>query len=117
MGFGALRALVTSVNFSTFGVAVTIERPTLDAEPIEATGIWLTPRTEDVPVGTEFQRRERRRVMALRATAVSSVPRGTVINAPETEGGTIRRWRVDGIDSQEPEQVRVVLVPDFDLEA
>lgn len=114
MDLGGLRTLVRDLNFSAHGLAITVAVPDVDETPIETTGIWLTPVTDDVPTGAEFRRRDVRRVMALSKSDVDSVPRGTIIMAPESSGGTTQRWRVDGIDRVEAEHLRVVLVPDVD---
>jgi len=115
--FGALRTLVRDLNFAAHGVPITVSRPALDETPIATSGIWVMPQTEGIPGGTELQRRDPIRVMAISRDAVSSVPRGTLILAPERAGGLERRWRVDGTDRVEADHVRVVVVPDFELEA
>ena len=116
MAVGALRALVLQTNISTHGVDITVTRPAPDDEPIETQGIWLTPITEDVPGAVEFQRREPRGVMAIARATVSTVPRGTLILAPEQAGGPVKRWRVDGLERQEADHNRVVVVSDPDPE-
>ena len=118
MNLGGLRTLVRDLNFSAFGLAVSVNRALIDIEPIETTGIWLTPTTDDLPVGGDFRRRDVRYVMALKSTDIDSVPRGTFVMAPAPEdtSGPIRRWRIDGIDRVEGEHVRVVLVKDFELD-
>src|SRR4051812_26891579 len=110
MSLGDLRALVLSTNLATFGVPVTVTRPFPDDTAIETTGIWMTTQTEDVPTGTDFQRREPRRVMALSRAAVPTLPRGTLISATENPGGTAETWRVDGIERLEADHVRALLV-------
>lgn len=114
MDLGGLRTLVRDLNFSAHGVAIMVTLPDVDETPIETTGIWLTPVTDDVPTGLDFRRRDVRRVMALSKGDVDSVPRGTIIMAPESSGGPTLRWRVDGIERIEAEHLRVVLVADVD---
>lgn len=106
MDLGSLRALALDVNFSAHGVPaiVTLSRE----DPITTRGIWLQPTTEDVPVG-DFTRREPRRVMALRRDEVPSVPRGTLIVAPEISGGPDKAWRADGMDRVDADHHRVIV--------
>lgn len=100
-----------------FGVAITVTVPPFEDDPVATTGVWVTSITQDVPFGTDFQRRERRRVLTMAlSSALASVPRGSVVYAPEFAGGTVLRWRVDGFEVQEADHVRAVLVPDFELE-
>ena len=116
MDFGALRTLVRDLNFTVHGVPITVSRPTLDEVPVATRGIWVLPQTDGMPGGNDFQRHEPVRVMAISRDAISSVPRGTVILAPERAGTFERQWRVEGVDRIEADHVRVVLVPDFELE-
>lgn len=112
MDITALRALALAVSASHFGVPVTLTPP--GGVALTATGIWLPSLTEEMPVGRDFQRREPRRVLALRCIdeygALPALPRGTVIVAAE-HGGIARTWKVDGIDLQTAEQIRVIVVP------
>lgn len=95
--------------FRAFGVAVTVTPPGEDA--IETTGVWVSPLTETWPAGLDLERSEPRHVLALRRDEVASVPRGTVVVAPEQGGGDDQTWRVDGIERVESDHHRVVLVP------
>jgi len=108
MDLGALRARVRDANFATHGVPVLVT--VLDEDPVETNGIWLTATTEDMPSLMEFQRREVRRILALRRDEVPSVPKGTIIVGPESAGGEDRRWVVDGIDRQEADHTRVIVL-------
>lgn len=112
MDLGSLRALALDLNFSAHGVPVTVTLPLEGA--IATRGIWLVPLTEGVPGSADFQRREPKRVMALRRDEVSSVPRGTPIIAPELAGGRNRAWKVDEIDRVEADHVRVLVILDPD---
>lgn len=99
--------------FTAFAVAVTVTRPAPDNTPIATSGIWLTPLAETFPHGTDFQRRDPRRVMALRRSAVPTLPRGTVVSAPEVLSGANKTWRVDGFEqSADAEHWRAVVVLD-----
>lgn len=114
MNLGPLRALVLDLNISAHGVPVTVTRPFPDDTPIVTTGIWLTTTTDDMPAPVDFQRRDVRRVLAVSRASVATIPRGTLILAPEKAGDAIQRWRVDGVDRQEADHNRVVVVADPD---
>lgn len=112
--FSALMGVLREVQFDLQPRAVdaTVTRPFPDDTPIETRVIWLAPITGGVPTGLEFQRRDVRRVLAVRRDEVETVPRGTFIEAPEHPGQDDQRWRVDAIDAEFPDHVRVVVVPD-----
>jgi hypothetical protein len=114
MDFGALRARVLGTNLSVHGVPATVTRPAPDDEPIETRGIWISPGTESVPVGSGFSRKEQQLVLALPRTAfadVSKLPRGTRIVAvgPDTSAGE-RTWQIDGFDGLERDHVRAIVI-------
>ena len=77
--------------------------------PVTTRGIWVTPITEDVPIG-EFQRLELKRIMALSKTDIPKIPIGTEIVAPEISGGPTKIWKVDALELADDERNRVVLV-------
>lgn len=106
-----LRELVRDVNFNVHGVPATVTRPYPDDTPIETSVIWLQPITNDVPVGVDFQRREPERVLGIRLDEVPTVPRGSVILAPERVGSVVSRWRVDALASLDADHGRYVVVP------
>ena len=112
MDLGPLRALVRDLNFAAHGFPITVTRPYPDDEAIETRGIWVLPLTVDGPSQQEFTRRDPNRVIALRKDEVETVPRGTIIDAPEYSGGTARRWRVEGPERIEADHVRVLVVAD-----
>lgn len=95
--------------FDAFGVPAIVTPP--DAVAIETLAVWVTSTTESRPGFSDLQRREHVRVLALQRVDVGSVPRGTVILAPETADGVALRWRVDGFEVLEADGVRVVVVP------
>lgn len=112
MDIGPLRALVLELNADVLGVPVTVtyEDPEIDA--ITARGIWVTPTTDDYPAGLSgIRRREPRRVLALNVVDFQTVPKGSIIDAAPP-GGSSERWRVDGYDRIEADQIRVTVVPD-----
>lgn len=93
-----------------FGLSVTVTRP--QENSFSATGIWISSLFEDPPVGGDFTRREPRRVMAFSIEDISdNIPRGTIVTAPEEDGGTSKKWQVDGIEARESDHIRVVLIP------
>lgn len=100
-----------------FAVDATVTRPAPDDEPIETEGaIWLPLRTEDVPVGSEFTRRESLRVLSLPKADVPTVPTGTEILAQEVKGGPVLGWRVDGMLHPEVDDHRVIVLRDEELD-
>ncbi len=112
MDLTALRALAQDVGFSTFGVPATVTRPAPDNAPVETTAVWLPdPLDETRPAGTDFQRREPRKVLALRRDApLPTMPRGTIVAAPEISGGAVKNWRVDELDRTLSDEWRVIVV-------
>ncbi len=112
MDFGPLRALALDLTASAHGVAATVSRPAPDDALIVTRGVWITtPLEETRPYGTDFQRRDPRRVFALSRATVPTLPRGSVIVAAEYLGGAIKVWRVDGLDPQVvPEQWRAIVI-------
>jgi hypothetical protein len=115
MDLGEVRALVLGVNFEVHGLDVIVTRDGED--PIETRGVWLTTDTESLPSGSAFPRREPIRVMALRRDEVPTVPKGTVIVAPETHGGEDETWIVDAYDLQRADQHRVIVRRAVDAES
>lgn len=100
-----------SVAMACFGVPATVTRPAPDATPIETTAVWVPSATEGQPIGMEFQRQVAIRVLALPRDLVPTVPRGTLVVAPEMLGGDVRTWRVDSTDRIEYDHTRVVVLP------
>lgn len=97
--------------FSAFGVPAVVTRPAPDDDPIVTTAVWVMPTADLLPMGQDFQRRERRYLVALRRDAVPTLPRGTTIDAAEASGLTARTWRVDSIESIDTEAIRAWVVP------
>lgn len=111
MDLGPTRALALDIVSSALGVAATVTRPAPDQAPIVTRGTWVTtPLEEPRPYGTDFPRRDPRRVLALPIAAVPTLPRGTIVVALDRVGGSIKVWRVDGLDPQiVPEQWRAIV--------
>ena len=110
---------------TAFGVPATVTRPAPDNWPVATTAIWLPPLLEEPrPVGTDFQRREPRRLLSLPRAApgipgsvggdrvLSTMPRGTTIVAAERLGEAAKTWRVDGLERTEADEWRVIVVID-----
>lgn len=112
MNLNGLRSLVREINFSTHGLDATVTRPYPDDTAIATRAIWLLPLTEDAVDGSELQRKEPRRLLALRRDEVPTVPRGTIVDVPEWGSDVGARWRVDGVDRIDPDHTRVVVVAD-----
>lgn len=119
MNLGALRSLATSLAFDTHGVAATVIP--LGGGPITTRVIWLPEVSRlrfeaktftDRPYGTDFQRLEPRRVIAVeRVACLTALPRGSVIVAPEQGDLTPLTWKVDGHDVTDAAQFRVMVIP------
>ena len=111
MTFGPLRSLVLELNQAVHGVAATVTRPAPDNTPIVTTAIWQTtaPLDEDRAYGTDFQRRQPRRILAIPRSAVATMPRGTVIVAPGQPGGADETWHVDGLEPVQADTWRVIV--------
>lgn len=95
-----------------FGVPATVTRPAPDGTPITTTAVWIDPSMLDVPASEDFQRREPRRLLALPVGAVPTVPRGTIVTAPETLGATSQDWRVDVLVASDLDFHRVLVLPE-----
>lgn len=111
MDLGPLRALALDLTSSAHGVVATVTRPAPDQAPVVTRGVWITtPLEEPRSYGTDFQRREPRRVLALPKATVPTLPRGSIVVAADVVGGSIKVWRVDGLDPQViPEQWRAIV--------
>jgi hypothetical protein len=77
---------------------------------VETRGLWQTPSTE--PAGFDLRRQEARRVLVLSRTTITSLPRGSIVLAPDRTNGEVLRWRIDGVDRVEDEVIRVFVVLD-----
>lgn len=95
MDWSPLRTLGLDLNSSLHGVAATV---TLPSElPISTVLIWQAEPPEDPQAyGTDFRRREPRRIALLRRDQVPTLQRDAVVVAPELPGGQDRTWKVDG---------------------
>lgn len=97
---------------SAFGVPATVTRPHPDDTPLAATLVWVSPEAAGVPASdAPLTRVDPKRFAALSYAQVPTVPRKTVILAPETLGGLVRAWLVDGTTRVEVDHVIVVLLP------
>ncbi len=114
MAANALRALVLETNISAFGVDAVVTRPYPDDDPISTQVIWVTPEMDAAPNGFEVNRNEPRKILAIPRADVPTLPRGSLISAPEHQDASPQRWRVDSFDREEPEHWRVVVVSDPD---
>lgn len=96
-----------AVLFEHFGVPATVTRP--NDTPIVTEGIWVPPKVEADPVGSDRQRLEPRKVLALKRDIVGEPERGTLIVAPEILGGPNRTWEVRGFEEVEADLTRLIL--------
>jgi hypothetical protein len=105
----ALEAWALQVTFDVAGVPATV---TLSGgQPIVTAAIWLEPILIDAPISNDLQRRDVRRVVALRKADVPTAPRGTRIDGAERVGGPVLSWRVDESEAADPVHMRVIVVP------
>jgi hypothetical protein len=80
-----------------FGVPVTLTPLDLTA-PVVTTGIWSSPLPEPQPYGSDFLKRDPRKVLSIPRSAIAEVPRGLAIAAAEYDGGDVLSWKADGFD-------------------
>ena len=111
MDLRSLRALVVDLNFDTHGVPATVTYADPDLDVVETSGIWLPELEEDAAVGTDYRRRDPRRLLALPREALETLPRGTQVDAPDRTGDVVKSWRVDGLGRHEAEIWRAILTP------
>lgn len=112
MDLGPLRALALDLTAAAHGVAATVTRPAPDQAPIVTRGVWITtPLEEPRAFGSVYARNTPRRVFAMAKSAVPTLPIGTTIVAADRVGGSVKVWKVDGLDPQVvPEQWRAILI-------
>lgn len=96
--------------FTALGVPATVALPGSVA-PVETTVVWLPTHPLEEPVGAAMTRRGLQRIVSLRRDEIAAAPRGTRIVAPDVPGGDTREWVVDGTDRDEPDIVRVFVLP------
>ncbi|MDP3720770.1 MAG: hypothetical protein Q8T13_23660 [Acidobacteriota bacterium] len=94
-----------------FGVPAVVTRPTpADTTPIETTVTWVNASTDGNPVGFDLSRSEHMKLMVLRRDKVPTVPKGTLVSAPEQAGEAAKLWKVDSTIGIEFDQTRVLVV-------
>jgi hypothetical protein len=106
MDLSALRVLALDASFNTFGVPALVTPP--NGSTIEAIGIWTAALVDELPTGHDLQRRAPREVLAFRIAQTGAIPRGTSIIAAR-RGEASRTWKVDGVERQDGEQIRVIV--------
>ena len=107
--FGTSRDATRDANWFALGVPATVTRPR--EVGISTRAIWVTPVSDLLPGGADFQASRPERIIALKLNEVPTVPRGTIIDAPERGGGAVQRWEVDGRERTEADHVRVIVRP------
>ena len=102
-----------------FGLPATVTRPSPDTTPIVTTGVWIPELetgtghakfTEPQPYGSDFRKREGRRVMCFPRAAVPTLPRGTTVVAAEEAGQAAKTWSVDGLERVDADWWTAILV-------
>jgi len=98
-----------SAALEAFGVPAVVTRPAPDNTPISTTVIWVSPQ-EATPSGSDFGRRDPRRVLIIPRSAVPTLPRATTIVAAEESGGVSKTWTIEEFDRAiEPDCWRVIV--------
>lgn len=97
------------VAMASFGVPVTVRRPAPSATPIDTSGVWVMPVSEDLPPTMSVQRVSSKRVLWLPKADVPTVPRGTTIDAPISLGAPVQAWVVDGLNREEHDAWAVIV--------
>lgn len=101
--------------FAAFGVDATVTRPQHTA--IDTIAVWIPDESHGASWGVrdqadlEIERTVPRRLLCFRTDELPSAPVGTLILAPEEQGGAVKRWRVDEIGQVESDLIRVVVKP------
>lgn len=100
MNFDTARTAAVDVNFDVYGVTATVTRPSPLDTPVSCTVILRVEQIDERrPFGSDFQKREARRVMSFRKEDFATqLPRGTSVVAPERKGGTDKTWVVETIE-------------------
>lgn len=107
MDVAAIRSRVLAANLAAHGVAATVRQPA-PAAVVETVAIWVSdPLNEPAGPGTDYERVNVRRVVALPRSVVPNIGRGAVIDAAEATGGPVVRWYVDEIDRVDSDNVRL----------
>lgn len=110
MDLSQLRQLVRDINFSTHGLPAVVTQP--NGDPVDTRVIWLPQASPLGPGGLDLQRRDPIRILAVPRSDVPSIQRGTLILvADHLEPGTIRSWKVDGIEHHDVDHLLVVVLP------
>ncbi len=93
---------------AAFGLPATVTLP--GEEPVDTTAIWLGPVLVEVE-GVLVQTSGPQAVLALPRTDVPTVPRGTLIEAAEIDGGPVRSWSVEAVHAMTVDEVRLIVIP------
>lgn len=94
---------------AAFGVEAEVTVP--GGTPVGTRVAWMPPVSVEAPAGEAFRRVEARRVVAVPKSAVPQLPRGTVVFAPEEQGGTPSAWSVDEVQRVYSDHYRATVVP------
>lgn len=102
-----LRPALTDA-LAAFALPATVTVP--GAEPVTTMAIWLPPvavESGGVLVSTD----KPLAILALPRVDIPEVPRGTAIEAAETEDGEILSWVVEAVLATLPDELRVAVIP------
>ena len=80
--------------------------------PLTVRGLRQDFDPASVPFGTEISELragEDRAVYCFRRSSVAELPKGTVLEAPETPGGAILTWKVESLMRKTPLEITVLV--------
>ena len=90
-----------------FGLPATVTLP--GEEPVATRAIWLSPvalETSGVIVSSDRPQR----ALVLPRSDVPSVPRGTLVEMAEEDGGDVLTWAVEAVLGATQDEIRVVVI-------
>jgi len=93
---------------AVFGLPATVTLP--GEEPVVTVAIWLPP-VSVLAEGVMIQTDRPQPVLALPRADVPSVPRGTLIEVAEVEGGEVKAWLVESVLGLQVDEIRVIVIP------
>lgn len=96
--------------FTIFGVDVTLPLAPDAGVTVTVRAIPLPYRAELVALGTDVREAGRRILYAFRRADVPSLPRGTLLEGPEIQGGETVTWKVELLEFLGPDECRAVCV-------
>lgn len=98
------------VVLDAFGIEGTVTRPAPNDTPLTGVSIvWAGVLMEDTPSGVTAHRREAIKGLAVAREQVPVLPKGSVIEVAEIDGGPVKTWRVDAPDRSDAQWIHVIV--------